>query len=50
MAIIVVSSELPELVSITDRTIVLYDGQVKTTLEDAEINNKSILYHATGGQ
>lgn len=50
MAIIVVSSELPELVSITDRTIVLYDGQVKTTLEDAEINNKNILYHATGGQ
>jgi ribose transport system ATP-binding protein len=49
MSIIIVSSELPELVSLSDRTIVLYDGQVKRILEDEEITNKTILYHATGG-
>jgi ribose transport system ATP-binding protein len=49
MAIIVVSSELPELVSIADRTIVLYDGKIKKVLEGIEVTDKNILYFATGG-
>lgn len=49
MAIIVVSSELPELVSIADRTIVLYDGKIKTVLEGDEITDRNILFYATGG-
>ncbi|PGY11919.1 sugar ABC transporter ATP-binding protein [Bacillus sp. AFS031507] len=49
MSIIVVSSELPELVSLADRTIVLYDGKVKKELAGSEITDKSILYFATGG-
>ncbi|MBV7508424.1 sugar ABC transporter ATP-binding protein [Bacillus sp. sid0103] len=49
MAIIVVSSELPELVSLADRTIVLYDGKIKKVLEGTEITDKNILYFATGG-
>ncbi|NYE06297.1 ABC-type sugar transport system ATPase subunit [Bacillus niacini] len=49
MSIIVVSSELPELVSLADRTIVLYDGKVKKVLKDSEITDKNILYYATGG-
>jgi ribose transport system ATP-binding protein len=49
MSIIVVSSELPELVALADRTIVLYDGEVKRELEGSEITDKNILYYATGG-
>lgn len=49
MSIIVVSSELPELVALADRTIVLYDGEVKKELEGPEITDKNILYYATGG-
>ena len=49
MTIIVVSSELPELVAIADRTLVLYDGKIKKVLDGNEITDKNILYYATGG-
>ncbi|MDQ0219428.1 sugar ABC transporter ATP-binding protein [Peribacillus cavernae] len=49
MAIIVVSSELPELVALADRTIILYNGQITKVLDDDEITDKNILYYSTGG-
>ncbi|WP_180954617.1 sugar ABC transporter ATP-binding protein [Bacillus sp. V5-8f] len=49
MAIVVVSSELPELVALADRTLILYDGQVKKVLVGEEINDNNILYYSTGG-
>ncbi|WP_062284610.1 sugar ABC transporter ATP-binding protein [Neomoorella mulderi] len=49
MAIIIVSSELPELVSIADNVLVLYEGQVRAFLSGADIEEKKILYYATGG-
>jgi len=46
-AIIMVSSELPELIGMSHRILVLCAGQLTATLEKAEINQETIMRYAT---
>jgi len=48
--IIVISSELPEVMSLSDRVLVMHKGKIKTSLEGKDINSKKIMYYATGGE
>lgn len=48
-AIIVISSELPELLALSDRVIVLHDGRVTKELQRREINSEEDLQHAVQG-
>jgi len=49
-SIIVVSSELPEAVGISDRIIVMCEGKIVAELEDSiDFNTDKILDHAIGG-
>lgn len=48
-AIIVISSELPELLAVSDRVIVLHDGKVKKELKRKEISAEEDLQHAIQG-
>jgi ABC-type sugar transport system ATPase subunit len=50
LGIIVVSSDLPEILNISDRVYVMRQGQFVTELHDSEINQETIMLHATGGQ
>lgn len=43
MALVVVSSELPEIMAISDRIMTLRDGQVGQTFERSQFNEESIL-------
>jgi ribose transport system ATP-binding protein len=43
IGIVVVSSELPEIMAISDRIIVLSEGQLKTELTGEEINEETII-------
>ena len=46
-AIIMVSSEMPELIGMSHRVLVLCDGQLTGTLEKADITQEAIMRYAT---
>ncbi len=47
-AIIMVSSELPEVIGMSDRVIVMHEGRMAATLSRAELSEESILKYAMG--
>ncbi|WP_177174593.1 sugar ABC transporter ATP-binding protein [Loktanella fryxellensis] len=47
-AIIVVSSELQEVIGLSDRVLVMRQGRIAATLADDDINEATILRHAIG--
>ena len=49
-AVIYASCELSEIVGITDRVYVVYDGQIAKELETAETNEEELLFYSTGGK
>ena len=46
--ILMVSSEMPELISMSDRVLVIRDGAVKRELHGEDINEQSIIREALG--
>ncbi len=48
-AIIMVSSELPEVLGMSDRIIVMHEGRISGELSRDEANQESVMYLATGG-
>jgi ABC-type sugar transport system ATPase subunit len=50
IAVIMVSSELPETIGITDRILVFRDGKIKGEFKRSEFSQKSILHIAVGGE
>lgn len=48
-AIIMVSSELPEVIGMSDRVIVMHEGRMAGELDRTELNEKSILHLAMEG-
>lgn len=48
VSIIVVSSELPEVIGVSDRIVVFREGHIVATLQGDEMNSELILLHATG--
>lgn len=49
-AILYASSELNEIVNITDRVYVMYDGKIVKELVTSETSEEEILYYSTGGR
>ncbi|MGB4967850.1 MAG: sugar ABC transporter ATP-binding protein [Candidatus Saccharimonadales bacterium] len=49
-AIIVVSSELPELLSLSTRILVMHQGRVTAVLPNDGLDEKTVLHHAMGGE
>lgn len=47
-AIIMISSEMPEVVGMCDRVLVMYEGQVTGELTDDDINQETIMTYASG--
>ena len=48
--IIYASSELSEIMGITNRTYVLYDGKMVKELETSKTNEEELLFYSTGGK
>ncbi len=48
MAIIMISSELPEILGISDRIIVIHEGELTAELDHTEANEERIMLAATG--
>lgn len=49
-AVIMVSSELPEVLGISDRIYVMHEGEIKVELNRNEANQENIMYAASGGE
>ncbi len=49
-AVIYASSEFTEIIGITNRVYVLYDGKSVKELETSQTNEQELLYYSTGGQ
>jgi len=49
-AVIMVSSELPEIMGMSDRIYVMHEGEITGELRREEASQSSILYYATGGK
>jgi rhamnose transport system ATP-binding protein len=48
LAVLMISSELPEVLGMADRVIVLFEGRVSAQLDRAEANEERIMRAATG--
>jgi ribose transport system ATP-binding protein len=48
-SVIIISSELPELLAVSDRILILRDGQVERELDRADIHQEEDLHHAIQG-
>ena len=48
-AIIMVSSELPEVLGMSDRILVMHEGRISGELSRAEANQERVMFYATGG-
>ena len=47
--ILMISSDMPELIAMCDRIVVMKKGTVAKVLEKDEINEENILTHSIGG-
>ena len=51
ISIIVFSSELPEILNLCDRIVLLYEGEIRAVLKnDADLSSEKIMHIATGGK
>jgi ABC-type sugar transport system ATPase subunit len=48
MAILMVSSELPEVLGLSDRTLVMHQGRMVAQLETDKTSEEEIMRYATG--
>jgi ribose transport system ATP-binding protein len=48
-AVLIISSELPELLAVSDRVLVLREGRVEREIDRSEIENEEQLHHAVQG-
>lgn len=48
-AIMMISSDLPEILGLSDRIVVIKNGRVASTLDAAQATEESVIALATGG-
>ncbi len=48
-SIIMISSDIPELLGMCDKVMVMYNGEIRTEMTRAEATQEKILYYASGG-
>ena len=50
VAILMISSDLPEILGMSDRILVMHEGRIAGELMKTEATQEKIMYLATGGQ
>jgi len=49
ISIVMISSELPEVLGMSDRILVMCKGKITGEISAKEANQEKIMYYATGG-
>ncbi|WP_183597282.1 sugar ABC transporter ATP-binding protein [Paenibacillus phyllosphaerae] len=50
LAVLMISSELPEILGVSDRILVMHEGKITAELPRQEATQETIMYYATGGR
>lgn len=50
VAILMISSELPEIIGMADRVIVMHEGKLTGEVQKADMTQELIMHYATGGE
>ena len=50
VSILMISSELPEVIGMSDRVLVMREGKVTGMVNKENMTQESIMYYATGGE
>ena len=50
IGIVMVSSDLPEVLSMSDRILVMHEGRMVKELQKNEATQEKIMFYATGGR
>ena len=50
ICVIMISSELPEILGMSDRILIMYKGKLNGELSWEEATQEKIMYYSTGGQ
>ena len=50
VSIIMISSEMPELIGMADRIYVMYEGEITGEVDRKDFTQEKIMYHAAGGR
>lgn len=50
VSIIMISSDLPEVINMSDRVAVMAEGIIQTVLDKEDISQEKIMFYATGGK
>ncbi|WP_342743656.1 sugar ABC transporter ATP-binding protein [Halobacillus massiliensis] len=50
LAVLMISSELPEVIGVSDRILVMHEGRIAGELQKREATQEKIMYYATGGK
>ena len=50
VAILMISSELPEVIGMADRVLVMHEGKQTAILEKDQLTQETIMHYATGGE
>ncbi len=50
VCIVMISSELPEILGMSDRILVMSEGEIKANLINENVTQEEIMYYATGGK
>lgn len=48
IGIIMISSELPEIIGMSDRILVMYNGRITGEIDDKDLSEERIMWYATG--
>jgi ABC-type sugar transport system ATPase subunit len=48
LAVLMISSELPEILGVSDRIMVMHEGRIRADLEREEATQEKIMFYATG--
>jgi ABC-type sugar transport system ATPase subunit len=48
LAIIMISSDLPEILAMSDRVVVMHQGRVAANLQAGDLTQEAVMHHATG--
>jgi len=48
IGVIMISSELPEVLGMSDRVLVMHEGRIKAEFKTRETTQEEIMHHATG--
>ncbi len=49
MAVILISSELPEVIAMSDRVMVIESGEIKAILDEKDLDQETVMKYAVGG-